>query len=185
MIVSCVMEIKRERDKYAEDFAHQIEQQSRRLQGFAYYLTRDKEESKDLVQETLYRAYIYRHSFRVQTNLSAWLCTIMRNVFFNLHRKQQQRPYIQAFEPGTVEQSASSTDNLAYNVFLSDDLRAALSATRSELRRPFLMYFYGFKYREIAEQLGVPIGTVKHRIHLAKKALRTIVHQLHHLRVDA
>ena len=183
--VSNEREMREEENKHAEDFAQQIDGHRQRLQKFAYYLTRDEEDSKDLVQETFCRAYLYRHKFRADTNLSAWLCTIMRNIFFNMRKKQSVRQQMHTFELTSVEQvsfkSAFCTDNLAPNAFLSEDLRSALSTTDIALRKPFLMYFYGFKYREIAEQMSLPIGTVKHRIHLAKKSLQSTIKQLHHL----
>jgi RNA polymerase sigma factor (sigma-70 family) len=157
------------------DFTLQVEMLSQSLRPAAMNLTRDADDAKDLVQETLLKALVNRDKFRVGTNLKAWLYTIMRNTFINNYNKITKRhqsidatEYFQYFN--TDENYI--TQNGATTSFVMNDLHAAIGQLEEAYRTPFMMYYIGYKYMEIAEKLRIPIGTVKNRIHIARKELK-------------
>lgn len=160
----------------AVDFTLEVQKLSLALRPAAMNLTRDADEAKDLVQETLLKALVNRDKFRVGTNLKAWLYTIMRNTFINNYNKITKRhqtidatEYFQYFN--TDENYI--TQNGATQTFVMTDLHAAIGSLEEAYRTPFMMYYIGYKYQEIAERLRIPIGTVKNRIHIARKDLKS------------
>jgi RNA polymerase sigma factor (sigma-70 family) len=159
----------------AIEFSNAVQQLSYSLKPVALNLTRDQDDAKDLVQETLLKALTHREKFKTGTNLKAWLYTIMRNSFINNYNKISRRSnqvdrdnyhlYLQA-DPNFIAQ------NGAASTFIRQDVQQAMRHLHEDFRRPFLMYFTGYKYLEIAQKLQIPIGTVKNRIHIARKELK-------------
>lgn len=161
------------------EFHSQLDKLSALLQAFAYNLTKNVEEAKDLFQETAYRAITNRDKFRPGTNFKAWLFTIMKNIFINNYRKKVKSNTIM-----------DSTDNLYYlnsgmtainngaesNIIL-EELTEMIENLDETIRVPFLMHYQGFKYQEIAEKLELPLGTVKSRIFFARKELKDKIHR--------
>lgn len=145
------------------------------LKRQALHLTGSTEEAKDLLQETLFKALKYKHLFKEGTNLSAWLYTIMRNTFIT--RKTSEKHYKRTVDTESGERLlvSKSERNKAYTQFAWEELQKALEKVDKSLRTPFLLHCSGFKYREIAEDLQLPEGTVKNRIHLAKKELQLLL----------
>lgn len=141
------------------------------LYSFAFSLTRNKEESEDLIQDTFYRALANRDKFSDGTNIKAWLFTIMRNIFINNYRRKQKAP-LNGTESELNLNSRTRVNNGSERTFLSDDLQQAIAKVNSEYTEPFLMYFKGFQYNEIAESFQLPLGTVKSRIFFARKELQ-------------
>ena len=144
------------------------------LKPFAITLTRDSEAAKDLVQETMYRALANKDKYNVGTNIKAWLYTIMRNIFINNYRRKSKQATIFDSTPNefllNANQGAVANDAIA-NINLKEDKEAIYNLPEI-FRNPFLLYFDGFKYHEIAEMLGEPLGTIKSRIHFARKLLK-------------
>jgi RNA polymerase sigma-70 factor (ECF subfamily) len=144
------------------------------LLRFAYKLTTDREEANDLLQETSLKALDNEDKYTPDTNFKGWMYTIMRNIFINNYRKVVRD---QTF----VDQ----TDNL-YHINLPQDsgfesmesaydlkeMRRVVNALPKEYRVPFAMHVSGFKYREIAEKLDLPLGTVKSRIFFTRQRLQ-------------
>ena len=158
----------------ALEFSCTINKVSKALKPFAMRLTKDAEDANDLLQETLMKAYINREKFAEGTNLKAWLYTIMKNTFItNYQRVVRRNTFIDSTANLHYINSASTiTSNLAYSTFAMDDINQALDGLDEVYRMPFVMYFRGFKYHEIAQKLQIPIGTVKNRIHIARKDLK-------------
>lgn len=144
------------------------------LNSFAYNLTKNKEESKDLYQETAFRAMTNRDKFKAGTNLKAWLFTIMKNIFINNYRKKVKRNTI--LDDTDNMYYLNSTDlsisNGAGTNMVLDELHSMIKDLDDSIRIPFEMHFSGFKYQEIADQLELPLGTVKSRIFFARKELK-------------
>ena len=144
------------------------------LQAFAYNLTKNNEDAKDLFQETAYRAMTNREKFRPGTNFKAWLFTIMKNIFINNYRKKVKANTIM-----------DATDNMYYinsgdtvvsnggdtNIMLKE-LTGMIDHLEESIRIPFLMHYQGFKYQEIADHFDLPLGTVKSRIFFARQELK-------------
>jgi RNA polymerase sigma-70 factor, ECF subfamily len=159
------------------EFHAQFDQLTRVLQGFAYNLTRNREEAKDLYQETAYRALNNRDKFMPGTNLKAWLLTIMKNIFINNYRKKvKANTVIDTTENQFLINSGSNTvENDAESQILIDEITEMIGQLDDSLRVPFEMHRTGFKYQEIADQLALPLGTVKSRIFFARKELKDLI----------
>lgn len=155
------------------EFNNQVMSYSKQLKGFALNLTANDDDAKDLLQDTLMKAIIYKDKFTEATNLKAWLYTIMKNIFINNYRRTvktraviettDNQNYINAKQKGSPR-SAEST-------MTEKQITDIIDSLPGEFGIPFKMYFEGYKYKEIAEHMGVPIGTVKSRIFLARKVL--------------
>lgn len=144
------------------------------LESFALKFTKDVEDANDLVQDTLIKAIRYHDRYKTGTNLKGWLFTIMRNTFINSYRVGvRKNSIVQNTEEFTPQHlSRSATSNLGENKLLMDDIQTALDKLQPGYSVPFLRYFEGYKYHEIAQQLDMPIGSVKTRIHMARKELK-------------
>ncbi len=144
------------------------------LKPFAITLTRDAEAAKDLFQETLYRALANKDKYNVGTNIKAWLYTIMRNIFINNYRRKSKQKTIFDSTPNDflLNNSQVAVAGSAESNLRIKDIQAAIYNLPELFRNPFLLYFEGFKYHEIAEMLREPLGTIKSRIHFARKLLK-------------
>jgi RNA polymerase sigma-70 factor (ECF subfamily) len=144
------------------------------LHSFAYNLTKNTEDSKDLFQETAFRALRNKDKFRPGTNLRAWSFTIMKNIFINNYRKKVKANTI--MDSTDNDYYINSGSNAVHNAAESNIMHREISKMVDELedgiRVPFVMHFQGFKYQEISEHLGLPLGTVKSRIFFARKELK-------------
>ncbi len=145
------------------------------LKPFAITLTRDQEQAKDLVQETMYRALANREKYLAGTNIKAWLYTIMRNIFINNYRRKSKQQTIFDATPNdfllNLNQGAVANEALV-NLNIKE-VQAAIYELPEIFKTPFLLYFDGFKYHEIADMLQEPLGTIKSRIHFARKLLKS------------
>ncbi len=160
------------------EFEDRFAQLSSVLHSFAYNLTKNVEDSRDLYQETAFRALNNKEKFRYGTNFKAWLFTIMKNIFINNYRKKVKKNTIM-----------DSTDNMYFlnsgdqeikngaesNIMLKE-LNGMVSNLDDSLKIPFLKHYEGFKYQEIADELELPLGTVKSRIFFARKELKNMIH---------
>jgi len=144
------------------------------LKPIAYKLTRDTEEANDLIQETLLKAIANREKFTDGTNLKAWLYTIMKNTFItNYHRLVKRKTFIDTTDNlHFINSSKHVTENAAGTKLAMDEINEAIKDLSYEYKTPFMMHFKGYKYFEIADILNIPIGTVKNRIHIARKELK-------------
>ena len=158
----------------ALEFTYSINKVSKSLRPFAMRLTKDSEDANDLLQETLLKAFINREKFADGTNLKAWLYTIMKNTFItNYQRMVRRNTFIDSTSNlHYLNAPSAMTSNLAYSTFTLEDIDDAMEQLDEVYRTPFTMYFRGFKYHEIANRLEIPIGTVKNRIHIARKELK-------------
>jgi RNA polymerase sigma factor (sigma-70 family) len=146
------------------------------LRSFAMGFTRNEEDAKDLTQETMLKAITYSAHYTPQTNFKAWVFTIMRNIFINQYRRKVKSRTI--FDPSPesylLTQAGSNADT-PLNFVTGQELNKQIRTLGDEYRAPFEMHFEGFKYKEIADQLGIPIGTVKSRIFIARKKLMDLL----------
>lgn len=145
------------------------------LNSFAYNLTKNSEDAKDLYQETAFRAMTNRDKFRPGTNLKAWLFTIMKNIFINNYRKKVKANTIMDNTDNLyyLNSGRQSIENAADSNILIKELTKMIDTLDDSTRIPFLMHYQGFKYQEIADHLDLPLGTVKSRIFFARKDLKS------------
>jgi RNA polymerase sigma factor (sigma-70 family) len=144
------------------------------LKPFAFTLTRDNEAAKDLVQETLYKALANRDKYNVGTNVKAWMYTIMRNIFINNYRRGSRQKLIFDNTPNDflLDHAQNAVPNGAELGLRHKEMLEAVHQLPDIFKHPFELYFDGYKYNEIAESLQEPLGTIKSRIHFARKLLK-------------
>ena len=144
------------------------------LKPFAVTLTRDNETAKDLLQETMFRALANREKYNAGTNIKAWLYTIMRNIFINDYRRKAKQNTIldNSINEFLLNSNQLSVTNAAESNLKMKEIQQAVYQLPDIFRNPFMLYFDGYKYNEIAGMLKEPLGTIKSRIHFARKLLK-------------
>lgn len=156
------------------EFYGQFDKISIVLHSFAFNLTKNAEEAKDLFQETSYRALTNLEKFKPGTNLKAWLFTIMKNIFINNYRKKVKANTILDSTDNQyyLNSSSHTTGNEGESDVITKELQNLVQNLDESVRVPFLMHYEGFKYHEIAQEMNLPLGTVKSRIFFARKELK-------------
>lgn len=156
------------------NFTEQVSNFRSSLQSFALTFTKNYEDAQDLVQDTLVRAIRYENLFQKGTNLKSWLYTILKNTFINSYRKNARASEIFSVceEISSSQLKGSSSRNLGENKCMMEDIQYALRTLDPEHYIPFIKYFEGYKYHEIAAEMKIPLGTVKTRIHVARGILK-------------
>ena len=143
------------------------------LKYFAISLTLDRDDADDLLQDTLLKALMYKDKYADSTNLKAWLYTIMKNTFINNYRRNTKTRQIidKTKDLYFLNIPQSNGEVSPISQIAEKDIKKHIEALSEDLRVPFVRYFEGYKYKEIADALSIPIGTVKSRIFLARKKL--------------
>ena len=168
-----------DRDAFATDAMQYAPQ----LYSAALRMTRNSADAEDLVQETYLRAYRGFAGFQAGTNLRAWLFRILTNTFINTYRAKQRRPQETELADvedlymyrriGALNTAARSAEDQLFDLFTDDEVKQALEDLPESFRLPVLLAdVEGFAYKEIAEMLNIPIGTVMSRLHRGRKAMQ-------------
>ena len=167
------------------DFERDAMQYTRQLYTAAMRMTRNPSDAEDLVQETFLKAYRAYHTFEAGTNLKAWLYRILTNTYINKYRKDSRRP--SEVDLGSVEdlylyrrigseesaEAARTTEDRVLDGLVESDIKAAVESLPENFRLAVLLAdLEGFAYKEIAEILDIPIGTVMSRLHRGRKAMQ-------------
>ncbi|MDE2691734.1 MAG: sigma-70 family RNA polymerase sigma factor [Acidobacteriota bacterium] len=159
------------------------------LYSTAYRMSRNRQDAEDLLQETYLRAYKYYDKFQEGTNFKAWLFKILKNTFINRYRKRQRQPLKNSFDEieGSFEskllespltaRGATPEEELMVDA-LDQDVQQALEALPEDYRTAVeLADLQGLSYREIADQLGIPLGTVMSRLYRGRRKLEAVLLQ--------
>ena len=156
------------------EFNQSVINNSDYLKPFAITLTRDSETAKDLVQETMFRAFANKEKYNAGTNIKAWLYTIMRNIFINDYRRKAKQNTVldNSINEFLINSNQLSVSNAAESNLKTKEIQQAVYQLPDIFKSPFLLYFDGYKYNEIAAILKEPLGTIKSRIHFARKLLK-------------
>ena len=161
------------------EFNGRFEGMSKLLHAFAYNLTKNTEDAKDLFQETSFRALTNRDKFRPGTNFKAWLFTIMKNIFINNYRKKVRANTIMDSTDNNyyINSGIAVIANGGESNIMMQELTEMIDNLEDGIRIPFMMHYEGFKYQEIAEELDLPLGTVKSRIFFARKEMKNLINK--------
>jgi len=144
---------------------------------FAFRLTKNRDDASDLLQETSLKVLDNHDKFAEETNFKAWAYTLMRNIFINNYRKMvREQTYVDQTENlyhlNIPQNSGFDSPEGAYSIA---EITQAINSFSKEYRQPFAMHVAGFKYENIAEEMNLPLGTVKSRIFFARKKLQQIL----------
>jgi RNA polymerase sigma-70 factor (ECF subfamily) len=144
-----------------------------KLLYYALSLTSDHEKAQDLLQETFLKALVYRDKFAQNTNFKAWIYTIMKNTFINNYRRNIKSK--NTFDGTNNDFHLKFSKDKSYpspeSIYSSKEIIKCINSLEDEYKVPFNMFLDGFKYKEIAEDLNLPLGTVKSRIFFTRKKL--------------
>jgi len=156
------------------DFSFAASAHSSSLMSHALKFTNNEDDAKDLVQETLIKGIRFCHKFDEHTNIKGWLYVIMRNTFINFYRKEKRISGTIGTEEeiSSAHLMSSATRNGSIGEFIKADIQKALQSIKKEYSYPFIRYFEGYRYEEIATELKLPLGTVKTHIHQARLLLK-------------
>lgn len=141
---------------------------------FALKLTANREEANDLLQETSLKALDNIDKYTPETNFKGWMYTIMRNIFINNYRKEmREQTYVDQtdnlYHLNLPQDSGFESTESTYDL---KEIHRVVNALPAEYRTPFSMHVAGFKYREIADKLNLPLGTIKSRIFFTRQRLQ-------------
>lgn len=153
----------------AIEFNTQLVKQNNLLKNFALKLTRNMDDAVDLTQDTYVRALDNRDKFTDESNLRGWLLTIMKNIFLNGYKRNKRKLLI--IETKKHELNNNKAYNNSESFTNVNDIKKEINNLTNELRIPFVRYYEGYSYEEIAAELDIPLGTVKSRIFWARKKL--------------
>ena len=147
------------------------------LFNFAYQLTTNREAAQDLVQDTTLKVLDNETKYVDNVNFKGWVFTIMRNIFINNYRRQVRSATVvdtteDLYHLNLSQESGLSTPE---GSFAAKEISAAINDFSEEYKQPFTMYVAGYKYSEIADKMGLPLGTVKSRIFFARKRLQALL----------
>jgi RNA polymerase sigma-70 factor (ECF subfamily) len=150
-----------------------------KLHYYALSLTSDGERANDLLQETMLKALTYRDKFKQNTNFKAWVYTIMKNTFINDYRRKVKKN--NTFDNSNGDLHLLFSKDRVYpapdSFYSSKEIRASIDSLDDEYKIPFNMFLQGYKYKEIASELELPLGTVKSRIFFTRKKLEQSLHE--------
>lgn len=147
------------------------------LYNYACQLTMCVEDAEDLVQETMYKILKNASKYVNEQNFKGWTFTILRNIFINDYRKNAKRKQINDITPNdyflnlTNVYAQESPDE----VMSEKEIKKVIAMFNDDLKVPFNMYLNGYAYQEIADNMGIPLGTVKSRIFFARKKLQKML----------
>jgi RNA polymerase sigma-70 factor (ECF subfamily) len=149
------------------------------LRSFAMSLTSNREDAHDLIQETFLKALTNREQFTDASNLKAWVYTIMKNSFINNYRRsiRQNTTFDNTQDLYYLNNTGNPEDLNPLSKISVKEIQAHIDNLDEEFRIPFKMHQEGYKYKEIAEKLGLKIGTVKSRIFFGRKKLMEVLEE--------
>lgn len=147
------------------------------LLNFAYMLTANREEAKDLLQDTTLKALDNEDKYIDNVNFKGWVFTIMRNIFINNYRRVVRNQTIidqteDLYHLNLPQDSGFASPEGSFTV---KEITTAINSFSEEYRIPFSMHVVGYKYHEIAEKMDLPLGTVKSRIFFARQRLQEML----------
>jgi RNA polymerase sigma-70 factor (ECF subfamily) len=159
-----------------DQFAGNLVQMQDQLFYYALQLTEDREDAMDLVQETSYKALKNRTRLHDSEHIRAWLYTILKNTYINYLRSSHYKQLVHDSDElnQLSTQGATTTSDLPDDLLVKKELHDMIRLLPRAYEKPIEMFLTGYSYKEISQQMNIPIGTVKSRIHLGKKQIRKV-----------
>ncbi len=157
-----------------KEFEEKLSETMDALYNTAVYMTRNRDDAEDLVQDASLKAYRNFHRFKEGTNFRAWIMTVLRNTYINQYRKKQKEPREVEFREEVTEKFAElpESPDLSRENF-SEGIAETVDNLPEKLRTPVVLFYSeGFSYKEIAGIMGVPVGTVMSRLYNARQILK-------------
>ncbi|MEA3479536.1 MAG: RNA polymerase sigma factor [Bacteroidota bacterium] len=156
-------------------FIYDLVQLQEQLFYYALQLTEDREDALDLVQETSFKALKNRNRLHNNDHIRAWLYTILKNTYINYLRSSHYRQLTHDSEElNNYAVPSNGTDGAPYDQLQKKELHEIIAMLPGTYEKPIKMFLSGYSYKEIANSMDIPIGTVKSRIHLGKKQIRRV-----------
>ena len=142
---------------------------------YALQLTEDHNDAKDLVQETSYKALKYKGKLQHNKHTRAWMYTILRNTYINYLRSGHSRHIISENDESNLQIFTAQLPEGEHpdRIYFRKELREIIEILPTNYSRPLQLFLSGYSYKEISSMMNIPIGTVKSRIHLGKKRIRS------------
>ena len=155
------------------EFNHKLISIEDNIERFALSLTYNRDKAKDLLQDTYLKALYYKDKYEEVANFKAWVFTIMKNTFINDYRKsvRENRAFDNSETLSLINNLTESQLSKPESEFIYKEINKDIDALADELKIPFRMHTEGYKYKEIAQNLNLKIGTVKCRIFIARRKL--------------
>lgn len=152
---------------------NKVLQYDQNLRQFAQSLTSNPEDVNDLLQDTYVKVMVNSNYYKEDTNLKAWVCTIMKNTFINNYRRKQKErnTIIQTEDLYHLQDYVSDPSSAADMHFCTTEIDKVIMRQQEEQRKPLEMFIDGYKYHEIADEMNISIGTVKSRIFFTRKKI--------------
>lgn len=169
----CIVTIKTKIMKENASLIEKTLQMDSHLRQYAVSLTMNLDDAEDLLQDTYLKVMQNENSYKEDTNLKAWVITIMKNTFINNYRrKQRSKVFIdQSEDLYYLSNSVSSNEDNADMHLYYTEINKKIQEKKEEQKKPFEMFIDGYKYQEIADEMNISIGTVKSRIFFMRKRL--------------
>lgn len=147
------------------------------LYNFACQLTANRDAAQDLVQDTTLKVLDNQEKYVENVNFKGWVFTIMRNIFINNYRRQVRSATVIDTTEDLYHLNLSQESGLTTpeGSVAAKEISVAINTFSQDYRLPFSLYIAGYKYSEIAERMGLPLGTVKSRIFFARKRLQVLL----------
>ena len=166
--------MKEKKEANSQKFKDEVVSMQGKLNHFALSLTSNTDDANDLVQETYLKILTSEEKYEEDTNLKAWVLTIMRNIFINDYRKRKRineiicdESYFHQFEANFLQSSDKADEN-----YYLKEITKQINSICDDQRIPFEMFLDGYKYKEIAQKMNISLGTVKSRIFFTRKKLQ-------------
>ena len=159
---------------YSTEFANKIVGMRKDILNFAFKLTMDYDDANDLAQDAICKALDSESKYKDQSSFRSWLFTITKNIFINNYRLKVRRGTINDSTDDLLLLNSKETDlNNPEEDLSVKEITDFLNNINETYKTPFKMYIEGYKYSDIVDELNLPLGTVKSRIHFARKILQT------------
>ena len=150
-----------------------------KLHYYALSLTADREKADDLLQETMLKALTYRDKYIPNTNFKAWIYTIMKNTFINDYRRSVKTR--NTFDKSGNDLHLMFTKDEGYpapdSYYSTKEIHSSINKLEDDYKIPFTLFLEGYKYKEIAAKMELPLGTVKSRIFFTRRKLEKMLHE--------